>query len=463
MEVLLSEIATREYTLAMTRVRQNMTKINKVEPRIMSGFMELLPAEQIVFNKYLAIVKDTFEEFGLLPMDTPIIERSEVLLAKIGEDTKKEIYRFKKGDDDISLRFDLTVPLARFVAMNQARLTFPFRRYQIGKVFRGERPQRGRYREFYQCDPDIIGNGSLGLTSDAEIPAIVNRIFSKFDIGEFVILTSNRKILNGLVDSLGWTEKTDEVLRIVDKLEKIGQDTVKQELLNLDISLNGVLQIIEFVNIRGTNEEIVRSLRKMKVVNKTFSEGIDELEFVVKTAIEFGVPEGNIKIDLSIARGLSYYTGTVYETKMLNDKISGNVCGGGRYDNLVEGYSEQSFPGVGISLGLTRLFSQLLSAGLINTERSAIANVLVAPMDEKMTFPLEVATAFRFQGIPTEMYTENDKFRKKMNYANKIGVPYVAIIGSDETIAKKVSLKDMKTGEQKTVSVDEAIEILKGI
>jgi histidyl-tRNA synthetase len=440
-----------------------MTKINKVEPRIMSGFMELLPAEQIVFNRFLDTIKETFEEFGLLPMDTPVIERSEVLLAKIGEDTKKEIYRFKRGDDDLSLRFDLTVPLARFVAMNQAKLTFPFRRYQIGKVFRGERPQKGRYREFYQCDPDIIGNGSLGLSSDAEIAAIVYRIFSKFDIGEFVILTSNRKILNGLVESLGWTEKTDEVLRIVDKLEKIGQDSVKQELLNLDISLNGVLQIIEFVKIRGTNEEIVKSLRKMKVVNITFSEGIDELEFVVKTAMEFGVPEKNIQIDLSIARGLSYYTGTVYETKMLNDLIVGNVCGGGRYDNLVESYSEQSFPGVGISLGLTRLFSQLLSAGLINTERTAVADVLVAPMDEKMAFPLEVANKFRTAGIPTEVYTENDKFRKKMNYANKIGVPYVAIIGSDEFVARKVSLKNMKTGEQETMVVEEAIKILKNL
>lgn len=438
-----------------------MTKQNKVEPRIMSGFMELLPAEQIVFNKYLDIVKSTYEEFGLLPMDTPIIERSEVLLAKIGEDTKKEIYRFKKGDDDLSLRFDLTVPLARFVAMNQGKLTFPFRRYQIGKVFRGERPQKGRYREFYQCDPDIIGNGTLSLSSDAEIMAIVYRMFSKFDIGEFVILTSNRKILNGLVESLGWSEKTEDVLRIVDKLEKIGQDTVKQELLNIGISLNGVLQIIEFVKIFGDNAQIIASLRKMKVVNKTFTEGIDELEYVVKTAMEFGVPEKNIKIDLSIARGLSYYTGTVYETKMLNDKISGNVCGGGRYDNLVEGYTDQSFPGVGISLGLTRLFSQLLAAGLINTERTSMADVLVASLDEKLEFPLEVATKFRAAGISTEVYTENDKFRKKMNYANKIGVPYVAIIGNDEIEARKVSLKDMKTGDQKTVFIEEAIEILK--
>lgn len=438
-----------------------MTKINKVEPRVMSGFMELLPAEQIAFNRFLETIKSTYEKFGFVPMDTPLIELSEVLLAKIGEDTKKEIYRFKKGDDDLSLRFDLTVPLARFVAANQAKLNFPFRRYQVGKVFRGERPQKGRFREFYQCDIDIIGNGNLGLINDAEIPSVIYSLFSELNIGDFVIRVNNRKILNGLVESLGWPEKIDEVLRIIDKLEKVGMETVKQELLNLDISLNGVMQIIEFVKIFGGNEQIIAGLRKMKVVNKTYSEGIDELEYVVKTAIEFGVPERNLQIDLSIARGLSYYTGTVYETKLLNDKVNGSVCSGGRYDNLAESYTEQSFPGVGISIGLTRLFSQLLAAGLVSTERPSLSRVLIAPMEDKLSFPLEVAAIFRKAGIPVEIYAENDKFRKKMNYANKIGVPYVAIIGSDEIEARKVSLKDMRTGGQETMFVEEAIEILK--
>ena len=429
----------------------------------MSGFMELLPAEQIVFNQYLDIIKSTFEVFGFAPMDTPVIEISEILFARIGEDTKKEIYRFKRNDDDLSLRFDLTVPMSRFVAMNQTKLSFPFKRFQIGKVYRGERPQKGRYREFYQCDVDVVGNGTLGLVNDAEIPSVIYSLFAKLNIGEFVIRISNRKILNGLVESLGWPEKIDEVLRIVDKLEKIGQESVKQELLNLEISLNGVLQIIEFVNIRGSNEEIVKSLRKMKVVNKKFSEGIDELEFVVKTAMEFGVPEINIQIDLSIARGLSYYTGTVYETKLLNEKVVGSICSGGRCESIADSYSSTSFPEVGMSIGLTRLFSQLIDAGIVDVGKSTTASVLVTPMDEKLGFPLEVAKAFRDAEVPTQVYTENDKFRKKMNYANKIGVPYVAIIGSDELTARKVSLKNMTTGVQETMTVDEAIKVLKKI
>jgi len=431
-------------------------KANKVEPRIMSGFMELLPAEQIAFNGFVDVIKKTYEEFGFSPLDTPVIELSEVLLAKIGEDTKKEIYRFKRNDDDLSLRFDLTVPLARFVTMNQSKLTFPFRRYQMGKVFRGERPQKGRYREFYQCDIDIVGNGTLGLVNDAEIPSIIYRLFSKLAIGDFVIRINNRKILNGLVESLGWPEKIDEVLRIIDKLEKIGQESVKQELLELGISLNGVLQILEFVRIVGDNTGILSGLRKMKVINKTYSQGIDELELVVNTAMKFGVPEKNLQIDLSIARGLSYYTGTVYETTLLNERVSGSICSGGRYDSLAESFSDQSFPGVGISIGLTRLFSQLLAAGLVTLGGSSIASVLVAPMEDDLSFSLEVATKFRELGISTEVYLENDKFRKKMNYANKVGVPYVAIIGSDELLARKVSLKNMTSGEQVTVSIEEA-------
>lgn len=433
----------------------------KVNPRILSGFMELLPAEQLLFNKFVDTIKETYEEFGFAPLDTPIIELSEVLLAKIGEDTKKEIYRFNRGDDDLSLRFDLTVPLARFVAMNTSNLNFPFRRYQLGKVFRGERPQKGRFREFYQCDIDIIGNGSLSLVNDAEIPAIIYSLFNKLNVGNFVIKISNRKILNGLVEALGYPEKTEEVLRIVDKMDKIGLEGVVEELKKIGLPDEAVNNLVNFLKIDGSDSEIIMKLRELKVVNNTFELGVSELEEVVKRAFEFGVPKSNLQIDLTIARGLSYYTGTVYETKLLNDEVSGSVCSGGRYDNLAESYTNQSYPGVGISIGLTRLFSQLLELGVIKVGSSTPAKVLVVSMDEDLAFALETASTLRNMGIQTEVYTEQAKFKKKLEYANRIGVPYVAIIGEDEVQQRKISLKAMKTGEQVTVPVEEAVSLIR--
>ncbi len=433
----------------------------KTEAKILSGFMELLPAEQILFNKYLQIIKETYEEFGYVPLESPMVEYSNVLLAKIGEDTKKEIYRFQRNDDDLSLRFDLTVPLARFVAMNGQNLAFPFRRYQIGKVFRGERPQKGRYREFYQCDIDIIGNGKLGLINDAEIPTIIYRLFSKLNLGEFVIRISNRKVLTGLVESLGWPEKTDEVLRIVDKLEKIGQDSVVEELMKAGLDLTGAEKVIKFVKIFGSNSEILEQLKKMDTYNKTYLEGVRELEEVLAWAYKFGVPEKNLKLDLAIARGLAYYTGTVYETVLVDERVSGSVCSGGRYDDLAESYTDISYPGVGISIGLTRLFSQLISAGVIKIESSTPSEVMVVTLDNELGFALEVAAGLREAGIKTEVYIEDEKFKKKLNYANKVGVPYVAIIGEDEIKQKKVALKNMKTGKQESLTVKEVIKKLK--
>lgn len=433
----------------------------KVEPRVLSGFMELMPAEQILFNKYLQIIRETYEEFGFAPLESPMIEYSNVLLAKIGEDTKKEIYRFDRGDDDLSLRFDLTVPLARFVAMNGQNLVFPFRRYQIGKVFRGERPQKGRYREFYQCDIDVIGNGKLGLINDAEIPAVIYRLFSKLNFGDFVIRISNRKVLTGLVESFGYAEKTDEVLRIVDKLEKIGKESVIDELVKTGLDLAGANKVIEFVRIFGSNSEILEQLKKMGITNSSFEEGVVELEEVIKRAYDFGVPEKNLKLDLAIARGLSYYTGTVYETVLLDERINGSVCSGGRYDDLAESYTNISYPGVGISIGLTRLFSQLLAAGIVTPESSTPAKVMVLTLDNDLGFALEVATKLREAGIKTEVFTEDEKFKKKLIYANKVGVHYVAIIGEDEIKLRKVALKNMKTGEQEILSAGEVIEKLR--
>ncbi|HSV94890.1 MAG TPA: histidine--tRNA ligase [Spirochaetia bacterium] len=434
----------------------------KVIPKIQAGFMELLPAEQILFNKYYKIIQETFEEYGFAPQDTPLVENADILFAQIGEDTKKEIYRFSKGDDDLGLRFDLTVPLARYVAMYSNSLTFPFRRYQIGKAYRGERPQKGRFREFYQADIDIIGNGSLSFVNDAEIPAVINKVFEKLEIGEFVIKISNRKILSGLMEELQIADKRDDVLRIIDKIDKVGLDTAKQMLVDLGVKMEAAEKILDFVRIAGSNEKILETLTKMEISNELFKTGIAELTEVVEKAMKFGVPIKNLQIDLAIARGLSYYTGTVYETKLIDERVKGSVCGGGRYDNLAESYSNQSFPGVGVSIGLTRLFSQLLDTGIIKAVTATPAKVLVVPMEADVPFALEVAGQLRELGVPTELYTEDDKFKKKLMYANKIGVPYVAIIGEDEVTKKKVALKNMATGEQELVDVKTAAEKILG-
>ena len=431
---------------------------NKVEPRIQAGFMELLPAEQILFNKYLKIIRDTYEEFGFVPQETPMVENADILFAQIGEDTKKEIYRFTKGGDDLGLRFDLTVPLARYVAMYSNSLTFPFRRYQIGKVYRGERPQKGRFREFYQCDIDIIGNGTLSLVNDAEIPAVINRVFENLNLGEFLISINNRKILSGLVDSLGYLDKIDEVLRAIDKWEKVGQETVRLMLTeDLGMKAVDVEKIIQFVKITGSNKQILEKLDSFEIKNELFTLGVNELKEVVEKALDFGVPEKNLQIDLSIARGLSYYTGTVYETKLLDERISGSVCGGGRFDNLADSYTNQRLPGVGVSIGLTRLFSQLVSSGMVKAEISTVAKVLIVPMDKVSEFAIKTASEMRSAGIPVELFTEEDKFRKKLNYANKVGVPYVAIIGDEEEKQKKIALKNMQSGEQELIDIKTAI------
>jgi len=381
-----------------------------------------------------------------------------VLFAQIGEDTQKEVYRFTKGDDELGLRFDLTVPFARYVAMRSNNLTFPFRRYQIGKAYRGERPQKGRFREFYQADIDIIGNGSLAIINDAEMPAVINRVFEKLQLGEFLIRVSNRRILSGLLESWNIGEKWDDALRIIDKLEKVGADTVKQMLVDLDIKMPDVVKIMDFVCLTGSNGKILESLQKMDVKSELFKLGVNELREVVTKAVEFGVPEKNIQIDLSVVRGLSYYTGTVYETKLLDERVVGSVCGGGRYDNLAESYTDQKFPGVGVSIGLTRLFSQLLSAGMISAKAATPAKVLVIPMEDDTPFALKVAGELRSMGVPTELYTEDDKFKKKLVYANKIGVPFVAIIGEDEVAKKKVALKNMTTGKQELLEIKMAGE-----
>ena len=430
-----------------------MIKMNKVEPRTLPGFMELLPTEQIKFNRIKEIIKHTYEKYGFLPIDTPVIESSDVLLAKAGGETEKQIYRFTKGDSDLSLRFDLTVPLAKYVAKNYNNLTFPFRRYQIGKVYRGERTQRGRYREFYQCDIDIIDNESLNIINDAEIPSIIYNIFKEIDFGKFTIRINNRKVLSGFFEALNLNDKITDILRIVDKIDKIGKDKVADMLKEIEITEEQIAKIVEFIT---TKDNVIEYLKSLKLDNSLFEEGVAELEIVQKYMNSFGVPEDYYMVDLSIARGLDYYTGTVYETIIDDYPQIGSICSGGRYDNLAEFYTDKKLPGVGISIGLTRLFFILNEYKLMKDQKdSSIAEYLIIPMIEDLTYPIEVATKLRAKGKKVEIYFDNKSMKKKMNYANKQNVPFAIIIGEDEINVNKVMLKNMLTGEQELKSIDE--------
>lgn len=435
---------------------------NIVKPSTLPGFMELLPKDQILFNKIKDTIRKTYESFGFIPIDTPLIERSEILLAKGGGETEKQIYRFTKGDTDMALRFDLTVPLARYVAQHFPNLTFPYRRYHIGKVYRGEKSQRGRFREFYQCDVDIIGNGKLSVVYDAEIPSIIYATFRNLGFEDFTVKINNRKVLNGFFASLNISSTVD-VLRSIDKLEKIGDSGVRAELKELGLPESIVDRILRFIKIQGSDGEKLEALKALDIANEIFREGIEELETVIDYVKSFGVPEKNYMIDLTIARGLDYYTGTVYETFLDDYPEIGSVCSGGRYDNLAEFYTTQKLPGVGISIGLTRLFYQLNEAGLLEGDApSTLTKVLVVPMDETCNeYSIKVANILREEGIVSEVHFEEAKVGKKLNYANKLDIPYVILIGEDEIRRQMVSLKDMKTGDQELITIEEAIKTVK--
>ena len=432
----------------------------KVQPRTLSGFMELLPGRQIQFDRMAAIIRESFSLYGFTPLDTPLIEASEVLLAKGGGETEKQIYRFMKGDTDLSLRFDLTVPLAKYVAQNYGHLTFPFRRFQIGKVYRGERAQRGRFREFYQADIDIIGDGKLDISNDAEIPAIIYRTFTSLGLRRFQIRVNNRKILNGFYAMLDLTRKSSDIMRTVDKLEKIGEKSVRDLLTAPEIGLSDeqAAEILRFIEIKGSNSEILASLEQYRGRNEKFDEGLDELGTMVKNLAAFGVPEANFALDLTIARGLDYYTGTVYETTMLDHPEIGSICSGGRYDNLAEYYTEKQLPGVGISIGLTRLFFVLEDQGYLNEQlNTAPADVLILPMTEDMGPAISLATSLRGANVRTQIYGEQKKFKQKMSYADKLAVPYVIFLGEDEIKDGAAAVKNMRTGEQVKLPVADAV------
>jgi len=433
---------------------------NKIKPRTLSGFIELLPADQILFNDMYDKIRASYEKFGFAPLDTPILEYSEVLLAKAGGETEKQIYRFNKGDTDLSMRFDLTVPLAKYVAMHQGELAFPFRRYQIGKVFRGERTQKGRFREFYQCDIDVIGDENLSLMTDAEMPAIIYDTFINLGFSEFTIRINNRKVLNGFFASLNLTDKAADILRVIDKIDKIGVDAVKDELGKLEVLSEDIEKIIKFISIKGDTDSILTDLENLGITNETFELGVTELKEVVKGIRGFGVPDAKFKIDLTIARGLDYYTGTVYETILNEYPSMGSVCSGGRYDNLAEFYTNKKLPGVGISIGLSRLFYKLKEAGVIESSKTTTASVMVLPMNEDLTYALDVAKTLRDNGINTELNYAKKSIKVMMNYANRIKVPYVAIIGEDEEKQNKVTVKNMVTGEQSLLSIEETLDTL---
>ena len=431
-----------------------------VKPSTLPGFMELLPKDQILFNEMKDIIRKNFEKHGFLPIDTPVIEKSEVLLAKGGGETEKQIYRFSKGDTDMSLRFDLTVPLARYTVEHMNDLSFPFKRYQIGKVYRGEKAQKGRFREFYQCDIDTIGMGELSLVNDAEFPVVIFHTFKDLGFTDFTIHLNNRKILKGFFSSLG-IEDSMNVLRTVDKLDKIGEESVLEELGENGIGRDSGEKILEFIKIKGSVDEIFEQLRELKIEDEIFQEGLDELTQVVGYMRDFGIDEDCFDIDLKIARGLDYYTGTVYETTLDNYPKIGSVCSGGRYEDLASYYTDKTLPGVGISIGLSRLFYQLNEAKIISSEEKSLVDLLIIPMDDCIHDGIKLLSELREKGVRVSVYTEFAKLKKKFKYADQTKVDYVIVLGEEEIKTRKYSLKDMKTGDQEEVTFDELVERFK--
>lgn len=426
--------------------------MNIVKPSTIAGIMELLPEDQLAFDKMKNIIEETYKKFQFLPIDTPVIEKNEVLFAKGGGETEKQIYEIASETRDMSLRFDLTVPLARYVAEHFAELNFPFKRYHIAKVYRGERNQKGRYREFYQCDIDIIGHNKLAIANDAIPPRVIYEIFNKLDTPDVTFRINNRKLLNGFLNALNISNTTD-ILRLIDKKDKIGMDKTKVELLDL-VDSEKADKILAFIGSDLINEELLQKLENI-VSNDLYNEGLYELKTVYSYMIHFGIPDTNIKIDTSITRGLDYYTGTVYETFINGYEQIGSVSSGGRYEKLAENFSKQALPGVGMSIGLTRLFYQLKEIGLIDKNESRLTDILIIPMsDEENFYAIDIFNKLLKKGIGADIYLENGKLKKKFSYADKVGVKYAYIIGQSEREEKKVSIRNMETGEQEEVDFD---------
>ncbi len=432
-----------------------------IEPKTLSGFMELLPSDQILFNNIKDVIRKTYEKYGFLPLDTPVIESSDVLLAKAGGETEKQIYQFSKGDNNLCLRFDLTVPLAKYVALNFNELAFPFARYQIGKVYRGERPQKGRFREFYQCDIDVVGKDSLSLYYDALIPSVIYNIFKEINIGKFKISVSNRKLLMGLFEYLGLVDSSVEILRLIDKFSKIGEQNFVETLkCDYKISDDCMQKILDFIKIDGTVTEQLDKLKNLDIKNDKFVLGVNELEFVTKQMLVFGIDKDYFNIDLSIARGLDYYTGTVYETTIIGYESLGSVSSGGRYDNLASFYTKEKLPGVGMSIGLTRLFYKLKEHNIISDEEKSLSKAIILPMGDTFNECIALSNVLRQKNINNVLYLENTKFKNKISYANKLGIKYAIFIGEDEVKNNCVTIKNLSTFEQQSLSKEELVKFL---
>ena len=432
--------------------------MERIKPRTLSGFMELLPAPQAQMNAVLDALRRTYELYGFTAIDTPAVESAQILLAKGGGETEKQIYRFTKGDSDLALRFDLTVPLAKYVAMNYGQLTFPFRRYQIGKVYRGERAQRGRFREFYQADIDVIGDGELDIANDAEMPAVICQALRSLGIRRFCIRINNRKILNGLFALLGVGEQAAAVLGTVDKLEKIGREKVAAILTELGMTPEKAAELLDIL----ASGDPMATLEALAGKNETLDAGLAELKAVTALLPGLGVPDEAWRVDLTIARGLDYYTGTVYETQLLDHPEVGSICSGGRYDDLAGYYTDKKLPGVGLSIGVTRLFYILQEQGLLSDELpTAPCDALVIPLGEELDYAVRCAAALRAGGVRTQVYTEKKKTKAKFAYADKLAVPYAVVVGESEREAGTVGLKDLRSGSQVTVSCQEAAALIR--
>ena len=435
----------------------------QIKPHTLSGFMELLPQPQLQMEAIMEVLRRTYGLYGFTPLDTPAIEAADVLLAKGGGETEKQIYRFTKGDSDLSLRFDLTVPLAKYVAQHYGELTFPFRRFQIGKVYRGERAQRGRFREFYQADIDVIGDGKLDIINEAEVPSIIYKTFTSLGLQRFKIRINNRKVLNGFFAILGLTEKAGDVMRTIDKLEKIGAEKVKTILVeDFGVEAATADELLKFIETPGGTEGILAALDSYKGKNEVFDLGAEELKTVANYMTAFGVPADHFEIDLTIARGLDYYTGTVYETTMLDHPEIGSICSGGRYDDLAGYYTNKSLPGVGISIGLTRLFYILQEQNMISDAvLTAPADVLILPMTDDLSAAVSLASMLRAGGLRVQLYSEKKKFKAKIGYADKLGIPFVIFLGEDEIAQHVCALKNMATGVQEALTPDAALETIR--
>jgi len=445
--------------------------------RTMPGVLELLPLDQIAFQRMLDTIRRNYERFGFLPIETPVIEYSDVLLTKTGGETERQVYFVqstgalgaaaeKGGVPELALRFDLTVPLARYVAEHEHDLSFPFRRYQMQRVYRGERAQRGRFREFYQCDIDVIGKDSLSVRYDAEIPAVIYSVFRDLNIGPFTIQLNNRKLMRGYFENLGIADAEQQmlVLREVDKLDKRGPDYVRDTLTGeaFGLSSDVATKILDFVQVRSTS--VADAFAKLDALGNgsdTFEQGRAELKEVLAMIRDFGVPETHFALNLSIARGLDYYTGTVYETTLNDHPGIGSICSGGRYENLAGQYTKSHLPGVGISIGLTRLYWQLRDAGLVSTAQSTV-DVLVTQMDAaQLPTYLAVAGELRNAGIATEVVLEGGKLGKQFKYADRAGIRFVVVIGEDEIAKSVVTVKDLRREDQFEVSRADLVKTLR--